>query len=88
LLGTTSWMIWTSKIIVDHQGVRGKEGQDTGDVRWERIRTLVLDGGSLGFVVEGIGWTVKLPFVTRKLYEVLAHRLNRLKPEEERILFS
>jgi hypothetical protein len=83
----TSWMIWTSKIVVDDVGVRWKEGQDIGDVRWNQIRSLVLDGGSLGFVKEGTAWTVKLPFETRKLYETLAGRLNRLKPEEETILF-
>ena len=86
-LVATSWIIWTAKIVVDDVGVRWKEGQDIGDVRWNQIRSLVLDGGSLGLVKEGTAWTVKLPFVTRKLYETLAGRLNRLKPEEERILF-
>jgi hypothetical protein len=86
-VAASSWTMWTSKIVVDNTGVRWSEGEEVGDVPWSKIRSLVLDAGSLGFVVEGTAWTVKLPFVTRKLYEALAQRLNRLTPEEEKVLF-
>jgi hypothetical protein len=86
-VAASSLRVWTSKIVVDDAGVRWEDGDDVGDVHWAKIRSLVLDAGSLGFVVEGTAWTVKLPFVTRQLYEALAKRLNRLTPQEEDILF-
>lgn len=83
-----SWVMFTSKITVDDRGVRWKEGRREGRLTWDEISSLVQDGVTLGLVEKASARIVPLPFVTRKLYQVLSARLNRLKPEEESILFG
>lgn len=83
-----SFMVGTSQVVVDERGIRWKEGADVGDFNWNQITSLVQDGDSVGLRERGSARIIKLPFVTRPLYEMLAGRLNRLTPEEERILFS
>jgi hypothetical protein len=82
-----SIMVFGAKIEVDDLGVRWKEGASAGNLRWEEISALSQEGMSVGLVERSSARSIPLPFVTRQLYQVLSSRLNRLRPEEEAILF-
>jgi len=80
-------MIFSARIEVDDSGVRWSEGESRGSFRWDEISALTQEGMSVGLVEKASARSTPLPFVTKSLYDVLSKRLNRLRPEEEAILF-
>ncbi len=86
-VATSSWRVWTSKVAVDDRGVRWKEGAYAAGLRWEQIQSLVRMGDTVGFVSPGVEHPIRLPFVSRPVYDALVQRLPRLSADDERVLF-